>query len=215
MNTREELLTSALAIADAEGLDALTIRELGKVNNLHHTALYRHFASKEELIAALLTRLLEQMVTNFSPEKYEPAERLVQLGLLLRRGFAEHPGLIPATITTAGPSQDSNAMQWLAVSTMEELGLSGDDLAIRYQAYENCVLASMFYDYANYPTHAQERMERHRKLANPAFDAWAGSESDVELLNYRSFEYALRTLVAEFVTAGQRAEFSSGADTSR
>lgn len=204
-NTREELLASALVIADEEGLDALTIRELGKVNNLHHTALYRHFSSKEELIAALLARLLEQMLTSFDPNEYEPADRLIEFALMLRRTFAAHPGLIPATITTAGPQRDSSAMQWLVVTAMEELGLSGDDLVIRYQAYEDCVLGSLLYDYSNYPTHASERMQRHRQLENAAFDAFTQSEADVELLNYRSFEHALRVLVAECVIAGARA----------
>ena len=46
----------ALALADAGGLDALTIRRLAQELGVTPMALYWHFRSKDELLVGLATR---------------------------------------------------------------------------------------------------------------------------------------------------------------
>ncbi|WP_333771830.1 TetR/AcrR family transcriptional regulator [Streptomyces sp. IBSBF 2435] len=55
---RDELITTALAVADAEGLDAVTIRRVAQLHDVTPMALYRHFPDKEGLLVALAGRLL-------------------------------------------------------------------------------------------------------------------------------------------------------------
>jgi TetR/AcrR family tetracycline transcriptional repressor len=55
---RDQLVTSALAIADTEGLDAVTIRRLAQEHDVTPMALYRHFSDKDDLLAAVADRLL-------------------------------------------------------------------------------------------------------------------------------------------------------------
>lgn len=54
-NLRRALLDEALATIRADGVDALTLREIGSRIGVSRTALYRHFADKQALLAAVAT----------------------------------------------------------------------------------------------------------------------------------------------------------------
>jgi AcrR family transcriptional regulator len=79
-NLRRGLLDEALATIGAHGIDGLTLREIGARLGVSRTALYRHFADKRALLAAVATEgfrtLREQLVTAWeqggrSPEAFE------------------------------------------------------------------------------------------------------------------------------------------------
>jgi AcrR family transcriptional regulator len=65
-NLRRALLDEALATIRAEGVDGLTLREIGARLGVSRTALYRHFADKRGLLVAVATEgfraLREQLV---------------------------------------------------------------------------------------------------------------------------------------------------------
>jgi AcrR family transcriptional regulator len=54
-NLRRALLDEALATIRAEGVEALTLREIGARLGVSRTAMYRHFADKRALLAAVAT----------------------------------------------------------------------------------------------------------------------------------------------------------------
>lgn len=54
-NLRQALLDEAVATIRARGVEALTLREVGARLRVSRTALYRHFADKEALLAAVGT----------------------------------------------------------------------------------------------------------------------------------------------------------------
>ncbi|MGH9237690.1 MAG: TetR/AcrR family transcriptional regulator [Vicinamibacterales bacterium] len=54
-NLRRGLLDEALATIRAEGVDRLALREIGARLGVSRTALYRHFADKSALLAAVAT----------------------------------------------------------------------------------------------------------------------------------------------------------------
>ncbi len=56
------LVEAALAIADAEGLDAVTIRRLAGDHGVTPMAMYWHFRDKEQLLDSLAERLLGDVV---------------------------------------------------------------------------------------------------------------------------------------------------------
>jgi AcrR family transcriptional regulator len=66
-NLRRALLDEALATIRAEGVEGLTLREIGARVGVSRTALYRHFADKRALLAAVATEgfrtLRQQLVT--------------------------------------------------------------------------------------------------------------------------------------------------------
>ncbi len=66
-NLRRALLDEALATIRSDGVDALTLREIGARLGVSRTALYRHFADKRALLTAVASEgfraLRQQLVT--------------------------------------------------------------------------------------------------------------------------------------------------------
>jgi AcrR family transcriptional regulator len=58
--TVDSVLERALALADAEGLDAVTIRRLARDLGVTPMALYWHVSNKDDLLDGMAARLLEQ-----------------------------------------------------------------------------------------------------------------------------------------------------------
>ncbi|BBB00300.1 putative TetR family transcriptional regulator [Actinacidiphila reveromycinica] len=55
---RDELIATALAVTDADGLDAVTIRRVAQQHDVTPMALYRHFPDKDGLLDAVAESLL-------------------------------------------------------------------------------------------------------------------------------------------------------------
>ncbi len=55
---RDVIVSCAIAIADAEGIDAITIRRLAQELNVTAMAPYRHFRDKEDLLNGIAEKLL-------------------------------------------------------------------------------------------------------------------------------------------------------------
>src|SRR2546429_35311 len=56
--SRESVLRAAIAVADAEGIDALTLRRLAQELDVHPTSIYNHVPSKEAILDGLIEMLL-------------------------------------------------------------------------------------------------------------------------------------------------------------
>ncbi len=58
MNTRDALIAAATDLLDAGGVDAVTLREVGRRAGVSHNAPYKHFADKQALLASVAAREL-------------------------------------------------------------------------------------------------------------------------------------------------------------
>jgi AcrR family transcriptional regulator len=58
--TRDALIDAAAGLLDEGGVEAVTLREVGTRVGVSHNAPYKHFASKEMLLAAVAARELER-----------------------------------------------------------------------------------------------------------------------------------------------------------
>jgi TetR/AcrR family transcriptional regulator, tetracycline repressor protein len=65
--TKQAVVERALALADAEGLEALTIRRLATELGVTPMALYWHFRNKEELLAGLGDQIWRELDTDIDP----------------------------------------------------------------------------------------------------------------------------------------------------
>ena len=81
--SREVVAARGLALADAEGLDALTVRRLAQDLGVTPMALYWHFADKDALLAGVADQLLQEVVPP-APVDGPWSDRLqAELGALL------------------------------------------------------------------------------------------------------------------------------------
>jgi AcrR family transcriptional regulator len=58
--TRERLIDAATQLLDAGGPAAVTLRGVGRLAGVSHNAPYKHFAGKEDLLAAVAARELDR-----------------------------------------------------------------------------------------------------------------------------------------------------------
>lgn len=86
---REAVLDSALALLDAEGPDAVTMRTLARRLSVSPMALYRHVGSHDELLLALVDRLAARL--SYPPAPEDPPQAIVAIWTTLYDGLAAHP----------------------------------------------------------------------------------------------------------------------------
>ncbi len=117
------MVDRALRLADADGLEALTIRKLAADLGVTPMALYWHFRSKDELLDGLAERVWSELDTDVDPA----APWYAQLrGLLesLVRILRAHPAAAP--LLMASEKQNESALRASEV-TLEVLRGAGFD----------------------------------------------------------------------------------------
>lgn len=95
-NLREELVTQGLAILEAQGLAALTMREIARRLGVTQTAPLHHFESKTALLAAIAAlgfRMLFEERMEALKDKRETDERLMAVMLAYVDFARAHPAL--------------------------------------------------------------------------------------------------------------------------
>lgn len=77
MGTREQLISAAAELVDTGGPAAVTLRGVAARVGVSHNAPYKHFADKEELLAAVASRELRRPAEAASPgDATDPASQL-------------------------------------------------------------------------------------------------------------------------------------------
>jgi AcrR family transcriptional regulator len=66
--TREGVIDRALSLADQEGIEAISMRRLGSLLGVEGMALYTHVRNKQDLLAAVGARLLEELELEPRPQ---------------------------------------------------------------------------------------------------------------------------------------------------
>ena len=66
--SKRTVTESALKLADADGLDALTIRKLAQHLGVTPMALYWHFRSKEDLLEGVAEQVWDEIDVNVDPD---------------------------------------------------------------------------------------------------------------------------------------------------
>jgi AcrR family transcriptional regulator len=125
--TREGVVAAALSVADAEGLDALTMRRLAWELGAAPMAAYAYFAGKRALMAAVVDVVLGEV------ELPEPDGRwrkpLRRLALSLRRALLAHPAVMPAVHACGAHGSNALAVLDRAHAILHTAGFAPDEAA--------------------------------------------------------------------------------------
>lgn len=92
--TLDRILDAALALVDRDGLDALTMRGLAGELGRGHASLYRHVASRDEVVVLLADRVLGGL--RFGDGAGTPRDRAEAALRSYRAALLAHPALTPA-----------------------------------------------------------------------------------------------------------------------
>ncbi|MFF1868995.1 TetR/AcrR family transcriptional regulator [Kitasatospora herbaricolor] len=127
--SRDRIVAAALALADAEGLDALSTRRLATELSVSGPSLYNHFATKDELLDAVVDSVMGEVdLSMFGPGAAGTSAAdapdtapgtaagapdwrtaLRDWARSYRAALAAHPSIVP--VLAQGPGRRPNALR--------------------------------------------------------------------------------------------------------
>ncbi len=123
----QSIVDTAIAIADVDGLDAVSIRRVAAILEVRPMSLYTHIVSKDELLALMANELIGTLLVDEPlPDDWRQALSLTSHRTF--RMFAAHSWLL--SLLTHRPRQGPNAARQAMqlARAVESLGLPPDDM---------------------------------------------------------------------------------------
>lgn len=201
ITSRAAFVAEALRFIDRYGVDELSLRSLGKAMQISHATLYRHFASKDELLDSVIDDQLGAAIRD--TQLNVPAkERLRKLALELRKHFNAHPNLIRPFINGTGAGENAFRITSLTLEALKELGIPEHKISHWLRILENFVMGSMAYDFAAAPNHLKIRSTRLNVFVQAGYFSEKFKAKDIANQNQAAFEEALALLLDTAETQG-------------
>jgi TetR/AcrR family transcriptional regulator, tetracycline repressor protein len=126
--TRDILAAGAIALADEEGLEAVTIRRLAQLHGVTPTALYWHFKDKDELFGAMAEQLFAEVAAPEDSAAPWPDRLRANLQALLTV-LRPHPAVAPLLPPRVLASRAGLAVAERILALLREAGLSAEHTA--------------------------------------------------------------------------------------
>lgn len=196
-------MAAGIEYADEHGIEALTVRELGRAMGASATAIYRYFPNKEDLLSAMREELLGEVVRDVDLEG-EPRALITDLACSFRAECREHPCLSQLVLASRLEGATADALPKVVGGALQGLGLKQADVALAYRQLESLILGSTVFDFAGAPAHLSERRRRLGGLTDLSFDRALNDDVAVDALNEAAFEANLVIILDSLVAqAGQ------------
>ncbi|MFI6415581.1 TetR/AcrR family transcriptional regulator [Streptomyces sp. NPDC050585] len=210
--SRERVLAAAMAVVDAEGLSALSMRRLGAELGVEAMALYRYAQGKDELLDGLVeafhleAEALEPEPDGGGPTGAEGQEwrrRLHGIARAMHAVALRHPRVVPLLATrllTVPLARRPAAVLRVDERVLEALDAAGLDEAAAVRAHRAFTAWLLGYLFADLRETVDAPEEPH-----PDF------RLGLHLLNVRDFP-RLRALAPAMAAPGGPAELAAGLD---
>jgi TetR/AcrR family transcriptional regulator, tetracycline repressor protein len=138
--TKEIIISESLRLLDEGGTDGFSLPKLGRALGADQTAVYRHFASKDDLVLAIADKLIEEAMDGLEPRGCW-VDTLTEMCRRLRRTYLAHPAAasMSAYRTTQGPAEIRTVD--IIIGSILAAGLEGAEAARMYRAIGDFSLA--------------------------------------------------------------------------
>ncbi len=93
--SRERIVTTALALVDAEGLQAVSTRRLAAELGVSGPSLYNHFRTKDEILDAVADTVISQVDLTVFEGGADWPQALADWARSYRAALAAHPDIVP------------------------------------------------------------------------------------------------------------------------
>jgi AcrR family transcriptional regulator len=140
--TRQRIIRAALRVMDEEGLEAVTMRRIGRELGVEAMSLYNHVRDKEEILDAIC----EEVLTEFQvPQENEWAAALRAGAGEYRRLLLAHPRVITLMTGRKGPmtNPDSLKVYEFALGLFRDAGMSVADAVKAFNTFGSYILGSV------------------------------------------------------------------------
>ncbi|MBV1780546.1 TetR/AcrR family transcriptional regulator C-terminal domain-containing protein [Paeniglutamicibacter sp. ABSL32-1] len=137
---RDVILEACLRLAGGPEADALSFRKIGRELGADPTALYRHFADKDELLLALADRVIGKGMEGYRPSPRWD-ESLRDLMLRTRAGFLRYPQV--AALAALRVTRQEGELKFIEamLRALEEAGFERSEAVLVYRACGDFMLA--------------------------------------------------------------------------
>jgi AcrR family transcriptional regulator len=106
--SQERIVEVAVAVIDAEGLDALSTRRLAHELGVRAPSLYNHFSTKEDILDAVGDAIVAEVDLSMLGRDPWP-DALMAWARAYRAAFREHPNVVP--FLARGPARRPSALR--------------------------------------------------------------------------------------------------------
>ena len=131
--TPERIVGESLELLDEQGVAGFSLPRLGRALGADPTAVYRHFASKDDMVLAIADRLIEEAMAGMEPRACW-VDTVIESTRRLRAVYLAHPAAasLSASRTTRGPGE-MKAVNIL-IGAVLEAGFEGAEAVRIYRA---------------------------------------------------------------------------------
>lgn len=116
------IVDAALTLADAHGVEALSMRTLASSLSVQAMSLYSHFSNKDDILTALTRRVISEMP--LPDPAHAPRRRLAQLARAYRDIGHRHPNIFPLVVLRPQPIDAALVATECALRAFLDAGLS-------------------------------------------------------------------------------------------
>jgi AcrR family transcriptional regulator len=197
--SRERILRAAVSLADAEGIDSLTMRALASQLQVEAMSLYNHVDNKDDL--------LDGMVDLIAGEVREPAEGADWRSAIRQRAIATHDALLRhpwssllwASRTSVGPAR--MRLMDAMLRELREGGFSSGLLDVAFHALNNHIVghalqaATFPFDADDLPAMSARTLETFPAEDHPDLAAHIRHHLEEPDGEVSSFEFALDAIL--------------------
>jgi TetR/AcrR family transcriptional regulator, tetracycline repressor protein len=202
--TRQRIVTAALAIIDADGLDALSMRRLGRELSVDPMAIYHHVPSKSALYDAIMDDVIGPLADVDLPHDLPFEDFVLEAGRLYRRVLLEHARALPLLTSRPLRTEHTLAVAERLLARFVEIGLGSREAMAALNAFGQYI-AGAANTYAQHvmQTEYHEDVPVHEMAANldpdhfPTLLRIIGEDASIDF--EAPFEFAMRALARGFV----------------
>jgi AcrR family transcriptional regulator len=139
--SKERVLNAAMALADSDGIEALSMRRLAQELGVEAMSLYNHVANKGEILDGIVDLAVSEIELPSTEEDWEAAIR--KCAISAHEAFLRHPWACSLVMspgsTPTGHTARLRYIEWL-LRSLREAGFSPDLTYHAYHALDSHIL---------------------------------------------------------------------------
>lgn len=166
--TRERVVEAALRLMDAEGLEAVTMRRVGRELGVEAMSLYNHVRDKEDVLDGIIERVMGEF--DPPPSRGDWREDAKNAAREWRRMLLRHPNVM--TLMADGKKPLANAGSFrpmdAALGILRSAGLEVRDAAQAFHAFGGYIMGFVMMEQGMILGHGasdEEHLREHEQFA--------------------------------------------------
>ena len=144
--SHDRVVEAALRIMDTEGLDAVTMRRVGRELGVEAMSLYNHVRDKDDLLDGIREHVLSLFIDPGTEGPWE--ERARRAARTWRQVLRSHPNTLVLMSESKGPGMTPGAIRptEITLRLLRETGLCEDDAVKAFCAFGGFIIGFVMFE---------------------------------------------------------------------